>query len=271
MSRQRFIYPEIFTSHDFMSLSHGARLLFIGMFTTADDFGRGDASPTVLKAKVFPGDDARARDIAGWLGQIADLGMAIVYAPRESTPLSRRKADSGLPRDSAVSHGAAVTDEAGFRRTVWHRRLEKTLLSRGRVYYQLTAWDKYQNPRYKAKSKTPEFRAITMENLCGTSAEPTATLRRTPGGPDTVEGRGVVGVVEGSGGVGSGGEALPVAGDARTDAIDPPLDGPDRPDPDADLPPSMRRTPEQREAAEHALATLRRLQGATGPDDTEAA
>ena len=46
MSRQRFIHPDLFSSDDFMSLPLGARLLWVGLFTFADDEGRGKASPT---------------------------------------------------------------------------------------------------------------------------------------------------------------------------------------------------------------------------------
>ena len=63
MSRQRFIYPEMFSSEDFLSLPLGGRLLFIGLITFADDYGRGRGSHTVIKAQVFPTDPSRPKDL----------------------------------------------------------------------------------------------------------------------------------------------------------------------------------------------------------------
>lgn len=79
MSRQRFIYPETFASDDFVALSIGARLLFIGMFATADDFGRGKGSVGVLKATVFPADDLLKTQVAEWAEEIRRRKMVRFY------------------------------------------------------------------------------------------------------------------------------------------------------------------------------------------------
>jgi len=80
MSRQRLIWPSIWTDDDFMALSVGARLLFIGLFSTADDHGRGMGSPANLKAAIFPGDDnVTQADIAKWSAEIKGRGMARFY------------------------------------------------------------------------------------------------------------------------------------------------------------------------------------------------
>jgi len=80
MSRQRFIYPEMFTSADFMGLSHGARLLWIGMFTTADDYGRGRADPASLKAAIFPGDSHTQEALTTWIQEVKLREMVVLYA-----------------------------------------------------------------------------------------------------------------------------------------------------------------------------------------------
>jgi hypothetical protein len=79
MSRQRFIHPDIFTSEDFISLCPQARLLWIGMFTTADDDGRGRASPISLRAAIFPGDNCGPDRVRTWTRQVADRGMIRLY------------------------------------------------------------------------------------------------------------------------------------------------------------------------------------------------
>ena len=79
MSRQRFIHPAIFTSEDFVSLSPLARLLWIGLFTLADDHGRGHASPVSLKASIFPADDIDAVKVVRLRNEIQDRGMVQIY------------------------------------------------------------------------------------------------------------------------------------------------------------------------------------------------
>jgi len=64
------IDPDIWTSEKFVALSHGARLLFIGMFSHADDYGRVKVDPLWLKLKVFPADESTPRQIVAWRGEI---------------------------------------------------------------------------------------------------------------------------------------------------------------------------------------------------------
>ena len=79
MSRQRFIYPEIWRSEQFLSLSIEARLLFIGIFSTSDDYGRHKASALSLKAEVFPADACTSEQITAWRSEIAERGMIRLY------------------------------------------------------------------------------------------------------------------------------------------------------------------------------------------------
>src|SRR5579862_7498417 len=80
LARIRSIKPEIWLSPQVMNLSHGARLLFIGLITQADDEGRGSADPRRLKAAIFGGDDAvTTTTVAEWLAQISGQGLATFY------------------------------------------------------------------------------------------------------------------------------------------------------------------------------------------------
>ena len=71
MARKRMIDPNIWQSEDFNSLSLMGRLLFIGMFSNADDEGRGIANPVFLRSIVFPYDeDIKGDDINNILAEI---------------------------------------------------------------------------------------------------------------------------------------------------------------------------------------------------------
>ena len=57
MARKRMISPEIWESRSFSRLSDFAKLIFIGLFSQADDEGYGNASPGYIRSKLFPNDD----------------------------------------------------------------------------------------------------------------------------------------------------------------------------------------------------------------------
>ena len=79
MARIRSLKPEIWTSSQFVRLSHSARLLFIGLVTQADDDGRGLADPMRLKSVIFPADACTVLDVEQWLEEVVRQGLALVY------------------------------------------------------------------------------------------------------------------------------------------------------------------------------------------------
>ena len=70
MARKRMIDPSIWDDEGFSDLSFVGRLLFIGMFSYADDYGKGRANPKFLKSKVFPYDDMRVAEVDKALSEI---------------------------------------------------------------------------------------------------------------------------------------------------------------------------------------------------------
>ena len=79
MARRRMIDPNIWESEDFSKLSIIARLLFIGMFSLADDEGKGRAKAVYLKSVVFPYDDKiRIIDVETALSEIG-LNMSVTF------------------------------------------------------------------------------------------------------------------------------------------------------------------------------------------------
>jgi len=64
------IHPEIWDDPDFAELGHSERLLFIGLFSLADDYGNITADPRVLGKMVFGFDGMDAQDVAHMLARI---------------------------------------------------------------------------------------------------------------------------------------------------------------------------------------------------------
>lgn len=73
MARQRFIWPELWIDPKFGTLDPLERLLFIGLFSLADDEGRIDGSSAYLKVSVFPYDE---RITISKVGEIRDSLVA---------------------------------------------------------------------------------------------------------------------------------------------------------------------------------------------------
>lgn len=72
MARKRMISPEIWESQDFSQLSDLSKIVFISLFSHADDEGRGRADTGFVKSMTFPYDkNRRVADIKSALSEIA--------------------------------------------------------------------------------------------------------------------------------------------------------------------------------------------------------
>ena len=72
MARKRMIDPSIWESEDFSKLSYLGRLLWIGLFSNADDEGRGKANVAYLKSHLFAYDEELSvKDVEKALKEIA--------------------------------------------------------------------------------------------------------------------------------------------------------------------------------------------------------
>ncbi len=69
MARKRMIHPNIWEDPAFNKLSHSARILFIGMFSNADDEGYMRADKGSLKRLIFGFDD-NIGEITSWIEEI---------------------------------------------------------------------------------------------------------------------------------------------------------------------------------------------------------
>jgi hypothetical protein len=80
MARIRTIKPELPHSETLGTVSRDARLLFVNLFTIADDSGRARASSRLLASLLYPFDDDAPKLMDGWLGELAGIGAIRLYA-----------------------------------------------------------------------------------------------------------------------------------------------------------------------------------------------
>jgi hypothetical protein len=84
MSRRRMIDPGIWGSEDFNHLSLTERLLWIGLFSNADDYGKGRAAPAFLRSTIFPYDDIGLPAIEKALKKLASTMKIELYSIGEA-------------------------------------------------------------------------------------------------------------------------------------------------------------------------------------------
>ena len=86
------------------SLSAQAERLFIRLMMKADDFGRFNASPRVLRGMLFPllVDTVREVDISRWLTECEKAGLIWLYADENGRPLLEIE-NFGQRMDKAVA------------------------------------------------------------------------------------------------------------------------------------------------------------------------
>lgn len=83
MARIRSIKPEFWESESVGRLSRDARLLFIGLWSSADDEGRFRAHPRLLASGLFAYDEDAVRAVPKWLGELEREGCVQLYQAGE--------------------------------------------------------------------------------------------------------------------------------------------------------------------------------------------
>lgn len=74
MARRRMIDPNIWGSEDMGSLTIRQRLLVIGLFSNADDYGKGKAKAAFIRSTIFPYDDIPLNEI---YDDLESIGSAV--------------------------------------------------------------------------------------------------------------------------------------------------------------------------------------------------
>jgi hypothetical protein len=91
MARIRTIKPEFPQSESMGRVSRDARLLFVQLWTIADDAGRARAASRMLASLLFPYDDDAPTLIDGWLDELEREGCITRYQVDGSTYLQIAK------------------------------------------------------------------------------------------------------------------------------------------------------------------------------------
>ena len=77
MARKRMIDPTIWEDEDFGKLTLGAKLLFIGLFSNADDEGRIRANVAYLKSTIFMYEDIALEDVKAVREQVCEIMKSV--------------------------------------------------------------------------------------------------------------------------------------------------------------------------------------------------
>lgn len=91
MARRRMIDPNFWRSQDVKKLTIRQRLLAIGLFSLADDDGRGIADPPYVRSMVFPYDDFSSKEISGDLKAIGQHLSITFYEVNDNKFYAWRK------------------------------------------------------------------------------------------------------------------------------------------------------------------------------------
>lgn len=80
MARKRMLSPEFWTDEKLGDCTRDERLLFMGLISQADDKGRGQGNPKLVKALVFPYDDDITTNMtASMLKRLAAMKLIALY------------------------------------------------------------------------------------------------------------------------------------------------------------------------------------------------
>lgn len=82
--RIRSIKPEFWQSESVGRLTRDARLVFVGLWSLADDHGRFRADPRFIAGQLFPYDDDGAKVVSRALASLREEGCVVLYESEAS-------------------------------------------------------------------------------------------------------------------------------------------------------------------------------------------
>jgi hypothetical protein len=83
LARIRTIKPDFWTNEKVLGISPLTRLLFIGMWNFADDYGRLAFSPISIKAKIFANDAISDTDVRDMLHELSRADLLMIYSAKD--------------------------------------------------------------------------------------------------------------------------------------------------------------------------------------------
>lgn len=79
MARIRTLKPSFWGDGSVCQVTRDARLLMIGLISTADDEGRFLGSMAAINGAVFPNDDLPPARVRKWLGELEKAALVHLY------------------------------------------------------------------------------------------------------------------------------------------------------------------------------------------------
>jgi 5-methylcytosine-specific restriction endonuclease McrA len=79
MARIRTIKPEFWEDESIGTLSHGARLLFLGCLNLSDDEGLLRWNEMYLGSTIFPYDDIKGETVSKWMSELINAELIFIY------------------------------------------------------------------------------------------------------------------------------------------------------------------------------------------------
>ena len=116
MAKNRMIRTEIWTDDKFVSLSPMARLLFIGMWHLACDYGHVSESPIELKMRVFPMDPLTVEEMRGLVEEIQTQGLIEARGSHLAIPNFEKHQRLDKRYMTTCAHCGATRDHDGATR-----------------------------------------------------------------------------------------------------------------------------------------------------------
>ncbi len=118
MARIRTIKPEFWSDEKLSECSLSARLLFVGLWSFADDEGRMEYQPARIRMQVFPCGTVPVKKLTEMLGELTERSLIRVYVvdSREYLDIPNfakhqrinRPTPSKLPPHSLSPHGTII-------------------------------------------------------------------------------------------------------------------------------------------------------------------
>jgi len=80
MVQRRMVYASLWQNEDFAKLSDKEKILYVGLITLADDYGRLKVNLPALRSQIFLYDeDLKSSDLLIYLQNIANNGLIYLY------------------------------------------------------------------------------------------------------------------------------------------------------------------------------------------------
>lgn len=98
----RIIREGITTSEPLSFVSFEAETLFYRLLVTADDFGLYDGRPVIVRARCMPLRDVTAAQVDGWLRELAEYALIVLYEvdgrPYLAIPKFKQRTRNAAPK-----------------------------------------------------------------------------------------------------------------------------------------------------------------------------